>query len=172
MISTAGGPANSFRIRCHAKLQLENTKSNGKRNFFFIFISPLKSAIIFSIIQFSLLQAVLSGVQIESVSLQMDGQKMVEIAERMACGLIDYFQAIQFERKCFSAILAATNLRKSLKLRAWSDSQFSQALKLPDADVNKLIQSGIRSVDSLLQRHPREIEDVCHLCHIKFKSDE
>lgn len=112
---------------------------------------------------FSLLQAILGHVPIPSVALQLDANKMLEIAERMVNSLIEYFQTDQFAQNCYNSVLSATHFAKSLKTRSWHDCHFQQMLSetnLDEKDVNKLIRSGINSIDILLKTNSRDIEDV------------
>lgn len=108
----------------------------------------------------SLLQALISRIPIKSTALQMEAEKMLEIAKRMANSLIEYFQAEQFGRNSFNSVLAAAQLTKSLNTRTWYFRQFYHAMNLSEVDVNKLQRRGIDSVESLLSTNPREIEDV------------
>lgn len=111
----------------------------------------------------SLLQALIIRIPIESAALQMEAEKMLEIAKRMANSLIEYFQADQFTKRCFNSVLSATQLTKSLNTRTWYHRQFDYALNLSEVDVNKLKRRGIETVENLLAANPREIEDVCCL---------
>lgn len=121
--------------------------------FFFIFFLFRKK---FS----SLLQAILGNVPIQSMALQLDANKMVEIAERLVNSLIEYFRTDQFAQDCYHSILSAVTFAKSLRTRSWDNYHFQQVLNLDEKDVNKLIRSGINSIDILLKTNPREIEDV------------
>lgn len=114
---------------------------------------------------FSLLQAVLGHVPIATSDLQQDADRIIETADRMVKSLIDYFQTDQFECNAkqmgrYQSLLSAVKLGKSLKTRTWYSQDFNQVLNLPESDVNKLICSGINTVDILLKTNPREIEDV------------
>lgn len=110
---------------------------------------------------YSLLQAILSCIPIESTALQMDAEKMLEIAKRMVSSLIEYFQSEQFPNRSFNSVLSAVQFVKSLNTRTWYNRQFYHALNhLNESDVNKLQRHGINTIDQLLAANPRDIEDV------------
>lgn len=106
------------------------------------------------------MQAVLGHIPIETTSLRLEADKMVQIAERMVNSLIEYFLTDQFAHNCYVSVHSATTLAKSLKARTWENLHFRQVLNLDEKDVNKLIRSNINSVHDLLKTNPREIEDV------------
>lgn len=108
----------------------------------------------------SLLQALISRAPIGSTALQMEAEKMCEIAKRMANGLVEYFQAEQFTKNSFNSVLSAAQFVKSLNTRTWYFRQFYHALNLSAEDVNKLQRHGISTVEDLLRANAREIEDV------------
>lgn len=110
---------------------------------------------------YSLLQALISRIPIESTALRMEAEKMLEIAKRMVNSLIEYFQAEQYSNSSFHSVLSATQLIKSLNTRVWYDQQFCHALNLGEQDVNKLQRYGINTMENLLMASPRDIEDVC-----------
>lgn len=97
---------------------------------------------------------------IETTALQMEAQKMIQIAERMASSLIEYFQCGQFSECSFDAVLASTILKKSLRTQAWSDLQTFGELDISAKDAGKLIRAGIGTIESLMKANPRDIEDV------------
>lgn len=114
----------------------------------------------FDIFGGSLLQATLSRIPIDSNALQMDAEKILEVAKRMASSLVEYFQAEQFSQSNFNSVLSALRLNKSLNTRTWYDRQFYHALNLSEQDVDKLLRYRINTVEKLLAANPREIEDV------------
>lgn len=90
----------------------------------------------------------------------MNGQKIIQIAERLANAMNEYFRADQFTGCCFNAIHSSIVLAKSLRTRTWSDIQVFGQLKITEEDAAKLVASDINTIDALLKSNPREIEDV------------
>lgn len=90
----------------------------------------------------------------------MNAKKVIQIAERIANSLIEYFQSDQFTGNCFNALLSSMVFAKSLKTHTWSDIQVFGQLDISDDDAAKLIASNIKTIDDLLKTNPREIEDV------------
>lgn len=97
---------------------------------------------------------------IENSALLMDLRRIVQTTERLVNSLIDFCQTEQFTQKCFKLILSATILLKSLRTNTWTDRDVLNGLNISKADVNKLTQTGINTVDALMKINPREIEDV------------
>lgn len=105
------------------------------------------------------MQAFLDGMDFDS-ALLLDLRRIVQISERMVGGLIDFFQTNQFTNKCYKSILSSTILIKSLRTHKWSDCNVFGELNISKADADKLINSGINTVDALTKINPREIEEV------------
>ena len=57
-------------------------------------------------------------------------------------------------------MVSSTILIKSLRSKTWSDRNVFGELDISKADADKLIKSGINSIDDLMKTKPREIEDV------------
>ena len=96
----------------------------------------------------------------DNSALLVDQRRIVQIAERLTSSLIDFFQTSQFTNKCFKAMVSSTILIKSLRSKTWSDRNEFGELDISKADADKLIKSGINSIDDLMKTKPREIEDV------------
>lgn len=92
----------------------------------------------------------------------MNARKVIQIAERITNGLVEYFQSDQFSGNCFNAVLSSMILAKSLRTRTWSDIQVFGQLDISDDDAAKLLASDIKTIDDLLKSNPREIEDVIY----------
>lgn len=139
------------RKKCHGKFYYIKKRS------FSVFW--MLNDFIWSLSFSSLLQAFLEGMNFDS-ALLLDLRRIVQISERMVGGLIDFFQTNQFTNNCYKSILSSTILIKSLRTRTWSDCNVFGELNISKADANKLINSGINTIDALTKIKPREIEDV------------
>lgn len=99
----------------------------------------------------------------------MEAQKIIQIAERMANSLVDYFTSVQFTESSFDAALSSTVLAKSLRTQTWSDLQSFGRLDISDKDAGKLIRADIRTAEALIKANPRDIEDVSSNFFITLK---
>ncbi|XP_031629391.1 probable ATP-dependent DNA helicase HFM1 [Contarinia nasturtii] len=107
-----------------------------------------------------LLQAVLGQSQINTTSLIVDAQKILQTAERVVQSTIEFFNCSQYTNDCFKAILSSTLLAKSLRMRTWNDRNIFGQLGISETAAKQLNEHEIYTIEELTGTQPREIEDI------------
>lgn len=83
---------------------------------FYIFFIHIKRIFIESYIFYSLLQAALGQIPIDSTALFLDSEKCIQIADRIVNSIIEFLQTDQLSNNCFDALLSCIILAKSIRL--------------------------------------------------------